>query len=748
MKTILIATTLIGINPLIAARGTISQPVDEVLPFIGTGWHGHTYPGATVPFGFVQLSPDTPIKGWDACAGYHYSDSSILGFSHTHLSGTGIGDLGDVLVLPITGKLQESTNYHALTVDRLRSGFSHDNEFATPGYYRVLLDKYNVLAELTATAHAGMHRYTFPASKESHILIDLVHGANNQATEAFLKLENNNLVTGYRSTTGWDKHRTIYFAIECSQPWKKFGLEADGKPLAANQAEIKSRNVRAHLDFKTSAGQQILLRVGLSAVSAEEAKKNLSAEMPNWDFDALRTAARNTWNDQLSRIKIESASPNIRQTFYSALYHTMTAPTLYNDADGSYRGTDGLVHTNAGFQYYSTFSLWDTFRAENPLLTLTQPERVNDFIQTMLAFYQESPDHALPMWPLASYETWCMISYHSVPVIVDAYNKGFRGFDAELAFQAMRDTAMSGRRGQDDYQKNGYVASEAGARRNGTAKTLEFSYDDWCIAQMAQALGKTNDAELFLKRSQNFMNVFDPATGFFRGKTAAGAFREPFDPKRISFDDFVEANAWQYAFGVLHDVPGMIKLYGGNDAFIKKLDQLFNEDSDITPYLVDISGMVGQYSHGNEPCHHVAYLYALAGAQHKTALRVHQIALLHYDNTPEGICGNDDCGQMSAWYVWSAMGLYPVNPADGKYVIGSPLVAKATIRLDSKFYPGNTFTIVAHNASNQNIYVQSAKLNGQSINRPWITHAEIARGGTLELEMGILPNKAWGTAGN
>jgi predicted alpha-1,2-mannosidase len=741
MKNILIATTLLGMS--FSDFGALPQPIDEALPLVGTGGHGHTYPGATVPFGFVQLSPDTPMKGWDGCAGYHYSDSKILGFSHTHLSGTGIGDLGDVLVMPVTGKLEESENYQPLAAERMASVFSHDNEIAQPGYYKVLLDRYNVLAELTATAHAGMHRYTFPASKESHILIDLVHGVNNGVTAASLKIEKNNLITGFRSTTGWAKHRTVYFAIECSQPWKDFGIEANGKPLPSGQTEIESRNIRAHLDFKTSAGKQILLRVGLSAVSVEEAEKNLQAEIPSWDFDAIHLAARNTWNEQLSHIKIESVNPNIRQTFYSALYHTMTAPTLYNDADGSYRGPDGEVHTNASFQYYSTFSFWDIFRAELPLMTVTQPERINDFVQTALAFYQESPDHALPMWPLASYETWCMIGYHSVPMIYDAYEKGFRGFDANLALQAMKDTAMNRRNQPDVYQKFGYLPTDRGG--SAAARTLEYSYDDWCIAQMAKALGKTDDAELFAQRSQNFTNVFDPVTGFFRGKKADGSFREPFDPKQINFEDYVEANAWEYTFAVFHDVPGMIKLYGGNEAFIKKLDELFDQDSDVAHYIVDASGLLGQYAHGNEPCHHVAYLYALAGAQYKTALRAHQIILLQYDNTPEGICGNDDCGQMSAWYVWSAIGLYPLNPANGKYIIGSPLVEKATIQLDPKFYPGGTFIITAHNVSNQNIYVQSAKLNGKPINRPWITHAEIAKGGTLELEMGIEPNKAWGT---
>jgi predicted alpha-1,2-mannosidase len=748
MKKLLMAAILIGMNSLSSSFGAAIQAVDEVLPLVGTGGHGHTYPGATVPFGFVQLSPDTPTAGWDACAGYHYSDSTILGFSHTHLSGTGIGDLGDVLVLPITGKLQDSTNYQALTADRLRSGFSHDHEFATPGYYRVLLDKYNVLAELTATAHAGMHRYTFPASEESHLLIDLVHGVNNRVTNASLKIENKKMITGQRTTTGWNKNRTIYFVIECSQPWNSFGLEANGNPLPADQTEIQSKNVRLHLDFKTSLGQKILLRVGLSAVSVEEAKKNLQAEISSWDFDAVRLAARNTWNDQLSSIRIESPNPNLRQTFYSALYHTMMTPTLYNDADGSYRGPDQNIHTNAGFQYYSTFSLWDTYRAEHPLLTLIEPQRINDFVLSLLAFYEQDPNKRLPMWALAGYDTGTMIGYHAIPVIADAYAKGFRGYDANLALTAMRETALGSRNRQDEYAKQGYVSSETGKGWRGTAKTLEFAFDDWCIAQMAGALGKTEDAELFNKRSQNFTNVFDPETKFFRGKTAAGTFREPFDPKSFSPDDYAEANAWQYTFAVFHDVPGMIKLYGGNEAFIKKLDELFLQDSDIHHYLVDFSGLMGHYAHGNEPCHHVPYLYALAGAQYKTAIRAHQIMLLQYDNTPEGICGNDDCGQMSAWYVWSAIGLYPVNPADGKYVIGSPLVEKAAIQLNSKFYPGKTFTVVAHHASNQNIYIQSAKLNGLPLNRPWITHDEIIHGGNLEFEMGILPNKNWGTDTN
>jgi predicted alpha-1,2-mannosidase len=734
---------------LVAGRcATASELVVEALPLVGTGGHGHTYPGATVPFGFVQLSPDTRTEGWDACSGYHYADTSILGFSHTHLSGTGCPDLGDLLVLPFTGEVGETSSETPIAAARFQSPFSHDKEIAQPGYFRVMLDKYAVLAELTATAHAGMHRYTFPASQQSHLLLDVVHGIGSKSLESQLRIEGSNTITGYRRSEGWfgrTKGKILYYAIECSRRFTGFGLELDGKPLPSGIAEATGKSVRGHLDFSTSAGEQIVLRIGFSATSLEEAKKNLQAEIPSWDFDAIREAAKNNWNENLSRIRIESSNANIRQTFYSALYHTMIAPTLYNDADGSYRGPDGKVHSAPGFQYYSTFSLWDTFRAEHPLLTLVQPERVNDFVQTMLAFYQQSPDHALPMWPLASHETWCMNAYHSVPVILDAYTKGFHGFDTEFAFEAMRETAMSGRNHQDEYQKLGYVPAENGKRNEAAARTLEFTYDDWCIAQMANALGKKTDAELFTRRSQNYTNLFDPAVGFFLGKTGTGAWREPFDPKDISFDDFTEGNAWQYAFALMQDVPAMIKLYGGEENFIAKLDQLFDQDSDMPHPLSDVTGVIGQYAHGNEPCHHVAYLYALAGAQYKTARRVREIMLTQYDSTPEGICGNDDCRQMSAWYVWNAIGLYPVNPVNGIYVIGSPLVEKATTQLDPKFYRGGTFTIIAHNASRQNAYVKSAKLNGRPLNRPWIAHTEIVSGGTLEFEMNSLPNKKWGT---
>lgn len=739
------------------AATAIASPVDDALPMVGTGGHGHTYPGATVPFGFVQLSPDTRTDGWDGCSGYHYSDTNILGFSHLHLSGTGGKDLGDLLILPVTGELKTSSIYTPLSAENFKSGFSHEKEFAEPGYYRVWLDRYNVQAELTATAHCGLHRYTFPAGEQNHVLIDLVHGLGGTVSDADLKIESDTRLTGWRKNNGWAKGRMLYFVIESSQSFKDYGFEMAGKPLPSGRAEVTGKSIRAHLDYPAGKIAPVVLRIGLSPTSVADAEKNLQTEISSWDFDAICQTAKAQWNTNLSRIEIDCANPGIRQTFYSALYHTMMAPTLFNNADSSYRGADGQNHSAAGFEDYSTFSMWDIFRAEAPLLTLTQPERVNDLVQSMLVFYQQSPTHALPVWPLANYETWCMNANNAIPIIADAYQKGFRGFDAELAFQAMRDSTFGHQKRQDEYNRSGFIPWIKG-KGAATSATLELSYDDWCTAQMAKALGKTNDYKLFSARAQNYTNLWDPQTKFFRSKNPDGTFHEPFDPIEIAKSgdtadgSYTEADAWQYSFAVQQDVPGLIQLYGGNEAFVRRLDEFFNMDSYMTHWRIDVTGLIGQYAHGNEPDEQCAYLYALAGAQYKTAWRAHEIMLTQYDNTPGGLCGNDDCGQISAWYVWSAMGLYPVNPASGIYVIGSPLVQKAVIRLDPKYYPGGTFTIIAHAQPNgyaaapaMNIYVQSAKLNGQPLNRDWITQAEIAAGGTLELEMGLLPNKNWGT---
>jgi predicted alpha-1,2-mannosidase len=746
-----IASWAISATVFLAPGLMAESPVDDASPMVGTDAHGHTFPGATLPFGLVQLSPDTRDRGWDACGGYYYTDHTIAGFSHTHLSGTGCTDMGDVLVLPMIGDLTASGGAPSLNCDLFKSTFSHNEEVAEPGYYRVKLDTYNILAELTATAHCGMHRYTFPASRQSHILIDLVHGIGTTPTAAEMTVVNKHLVTGFKRADGWAKGRLIYFALETSKPIKDFGLEVDGKALSPGQADAKGKKVRGHLDFRTSKGEQIILRVGISPTSVEEAEKNLQAELPNDHFDAVREAARKIWNDNLSRIQIEASNPDIRQTFYSCLYHSMIAPQLCNNADDTYRGTDQQVHS-ANFQDYSTFSMWDIYRAEAPLLMYTEPERINDFIQSMLVFYQQSPDHALPVWPVDNYETGCMIAYHSIPIIRDAYFMGFRGFDPELALTAMADTAMNGRNRQDEYQKYGYIPWVKG-QGAATSRTIELSYDDWCIAQMAKDLGKSDEAGLFTKRSQYYKNTWDPATRFFRSKQADGTFHEPFDPRQVvqGGNDaacyYTEADAWQYAFGALQDVPEMIALYGGNQPFIARLDELFDQDSYMSDWRVDTTGLIGQYSHGNEPDEATPYLYALAGAPYKTAWIVREIQLTQYDNTQEGLDGNDDCGQISAWYVWSALGLYPVNPANGIYVIGSPLVQKAVINLDPKYYKGGTFTIIARNCSKQYCYVQSAKLNGRPLNHAWITKDDIINGGTLELDMGVLPNKSWATGG-
>lgn len=740
-KFLSVLTLLVARSALAQATGP-TTPADEVDVFIGTGGHGHTFPAATLPFGFVQVGPDTPLKGWDGAAGYHYSDSSILGFSHTHLSGTGVGDLGDVLLLPVTGELQSGDKYQPLSANRLASPFSHANESASPGYYRVLLDRYQTTAELTTTTRVSLHKYTFPKDQTAGVVIDLVRGISNRVTAGELNVVSDRRLTGFRTTDGWAQKRTVYFVIDTAQPFKTATLEADDKAVEGDGKKAAASKVRAALDFGRLESS-LLVRVGLSAVSVEQAIKNLDTEMPAADFDAVRAAARQTWNEHLSRLSIESPDPEIRRTFYTAAYRTLLAPTLYNDADGTYRGPDHQVHQGNGMQFYSTLSLWDTFRAEHPLLTLTTPERVNDFVGTMLAWYQQSPDKALPMWPLATHETRCMIGYHAVPVIADAYAKGFRNYDAKMALKAMQDTALNSYAAPKDYDQRGYVVANNDHHEQAAARTLEYAFDDWCISQFASQLGDKEVAAKFANRADNFKNVFDASTGFFRGKTADGQWREPFDPKRIDARDYTEANAWQYAFFVPHDVPALATLYGGEEATIRRLDDAFDQDVDMPNGLVDVSGLIGQYSQGNEPCHHMPYLYALLGNQDKTARRVRNILRTQYDDTPDGLCGNDDCGQMSAWYVFSSIGLYPVNSANGVYVIGSPVVNKATLKLDPKFSAGGTFTVVANNNSTANPYIQAARLNGMPLERPWVTHDEIMRGGTLELDMGMMPGRLW-----
>jgi predicted alpha-1,2-mannosidase len=735
--------TLVTVSSLIATPAWAAKnPVEEPLPMVGTAEHGHAYPGAIVPFGMVQLSPDTPIRGWDGCSGYHYSDSAICGFSHTHLAGTGCGCLGDVLLMPTVGevRLEAGSAGKGYT-----SRFSHADELAVPGYYRVLLQDPQVTAELTATIRCGFHKYTFPATDNAHIVLDLVHGVGNNAVEATVNVENNTTVSGSRISDGWGGQRAIYFVMQFSKPFASFGIEQDNHRLAADAREGKGRHLKAFVNYKTAAKEAVLVKVGISGTGIEGARKNLAAEIPDWNFEKIHAAATKQWKELLDTIvQVESFDPHIRNTFYANLYLACQAPVTFNDVDGTYRGMDRKNHAGAGFENYTEFSLWDTYRAEHPLLNLIQPQRVDDLVQSMLAEYKESGNHSTPIWPLWGNETWCMIGYHSVAVIAEAYLKGFRGFDVEAAYQALRDTAMQDRNGLKSYRERGYVDSRRGGEA--TSRTLEFAYDDWCLARMAEALGHKEDAELFYQRSANYRNHFDRTVNFFRGRKADGSWRKPFNPIALVGDEYTEADAWQYAFAVQQDVPGMISLYGGDEAFVQRLDAMFNADSTILTSIPDISGRIGQCSQGDEQCHHVPYLYNYAGAPYKTQQRVRQIMDTLYNDTPAGQCGNVDCGQMAAWYVFSALGFYPVNPASGVYIIGSPVVTKAVLNLDAKKYKGSKFTVTAKNNSPKNIYIQSASLNGKPLQQAWLTHEQITSGGTLALVMGPQPNLEWGKA--
>ncbi len=734
----LLGVSLCGIPARVGAAA--AAPIDCVNPFVGTDAHGHTYPGAQVPFGMVQLSPDTPLQGWDGSSGYHYTDHVILGFSHTHLSGTGVGGLGDVLLMPTVGGVHLDPGTPG---DGYASAFSHAQETAKPGDYKVFLKTPGVTAELTATARCGFHRYTFPASDSAHVILDLAHGIGNAPLEATLHIENATTISGSRISNGWGGRRAVYFVMQFSRPFDASGIEQDGQRLPAGTTEADGRRVKAFVTYKTAAGEAVLVKVGLSGTGIAGARKNLAAEIPGWDFDAVRAAAERAWSRTLDAVQIETPDPHIRATFYTNLYESDLAPTLDNDVDGTYRGMDHQNHVG-GFQNYTTFSLWDIYRAESPLLTLLQPGRVGDMVQSLLAEYQQNGLHTMPIWPLWGNETFCMIGHHSIPITVDAYLKGFKGFDPETAYQAMRATVMQDGDGLGSYKTLGYVASTPGGQA--ASKTLEYAYDDWCLARMAQALGHAADAHLFYQRAANYRNVFDRTTRFMRGRRADGAWRRPFVDNALVNDEYTEADAWQYAFAVQQDVPGLIRLYGGDSGFIQKMDALFTADSTIHTNIPDISGLIGQYSQGDEQCHHVAYLYDYAGAPWKTQRRVRQVMTTFYNDTPSGQCGNDDCGQMSAWYVFSALGFYPVNPADGVYALGSPLVNKAVIHLSRAHYGGHVFTLIAANNSAKNLYIQSATLNGGPLRGPWITQAEIAQGGVLRLQMGPRPDRAWGHA--
>ncbi|MBU2650804.1 MAG: GH92 family glycosyl hydrolase [Bacteroidetes bacterium] len=708
-----------------------------VNPFIGTDGHGHTFPGATTPFGMVQLSPDTRKDSWDGCSGYHYSDSTILGFSMTHLSGTGVGDYGDFRFMPGTGEVQIMPGSEEDPGSGYRSRFRHDTESASPGYYKVFLDDYGVSVELTATPRAGLQRYVFPKSGQSHVLIDLKEGVtSDKVIESEVRIVSDRAVEGFRRTRGWADDQYLYFYAEFSKAFKDFGIAESGE-VKEGKDHAKGNDLKAYVSFSTDSSELIMVKTGISAVSAENARKNLMQEIPGFDFNKVRRDALVQWNDELGRISVSGGSEEERISFYTALYHSFIAPNLYSDVDGKYRGHDLQVHESKTGNIYTVFSLWDTFRALHPLFTIIQQERTNELINTMLDIYRTGG--LLPVWELAANETWCMIGYHSIPVIADAYAKGIRGYDADLALRAMIRSAGQDHHGLKYLRQYGYIP--AGKEGESVSKTLEYAYDDWCIAQMGQWLGKSGTYEEFIQRAQYYKNLYDPSTGFMRGKIN-GMFVEPFNPAEVNFM-LTEANTWQYNFFVPQDVAGLMELMGGEEAFNRKLDEMFNAPQDLAGrQQADITGLIGQYAHGNEPSHHMAYLYNYSGQPWKTQELVRRIMKEMYTDKPDGLCGNEDCGQMSAWYVLSAMGLYAVVPGIPEYAIGSPLFDTVRINLEN----GKTFTLIAKGNGPGNPYIQSAVLNGILLEKCYITQEDIMDGGELILDMGKEPSTTWGVA--
>lgn len=737
---LLVTVLFVGCNSSKDKKAFKDDILNYVNPFIGTAGHGHTFPGATSPFGMVQLSPDTGLEGWDWCSGYHYSDNSIIGFSHTHLSGTGRSDLMDVMLMPFVGdvKLQAGTKENPDW--GYRSRFSHDEEWASPGYYKVNLKDYDIMAELTVSPRCGIHRYTFPENINSHIILDLSHHfSTDSVIYTSLEVINNNTITGQRKTKGWGEpgekywsNQQLFFAMQVSKPFQSANVVTDDMIIEDKRAEGK--NIKAILNFETKQNEKVLIKVGISAVSIENALKNLSNEIPDWNFDEVLAKTQAEWRSKLSTIAV-SAPEETKNIFYTAFYHSLLAPCLYNDVNGEYLGSDKKVHTTQDFSNYTVMSLWDTFRAQNPLLTLITPDKTNDIINSMLAQYDEYG--LLPVWSLWSSETNCMIGYHSIPVIVDAYFKGIRGYNVEKAYEAMKASAMQDEFGVKELKQYEYIPYDK--YNKSVSTSLEYCYDDWCIAQIAKDLKRNDDYEYFMKRAATYKTYFDKEYKLMNGFSSKGKFRRPFDPFYSSYGecDWVEGNSWQYSFFVPHDVEGLIALHGDKNTFAEALDKLFSVPTDMSGHDVpiDITGLIGQYAHGNEPSHHVAYLYNYAGQPHKTQEKVHEIMTTLYTTQPDGLCGNEDCGQMSAWYVYSAMGFYPVNPAGGVYVFGKPMLDKADLKIGA-----NTFTIEAHNLSKENIYIQSIKLNGEKYNKLYITHQDIVKGGKLEFEMGAQPS--------
>ena len=705
-----------------------------VNPLIGTDFTGNTYPGAQVPFGSIQLSPDNGLPGWNRISGYYYPDSTIAGFSHTHLSGTGAGDLYDIMFMPVTRPYKEAEPPLGI-----HSSFSHNDEFASAGYYRVLLKDYNINVELTATERCGIQRYTFPKA-ESSIFLNLKKAMNWDFTlDSYIEVVDSCTIRGYRISQGWSPEQHVYFQTRFSRPFDDYQI--DKTDITTKEKGKIGTAYIARFDFNTQKDEEILVTTALSGVSMEGAALNLQTEAPKDDFDYYYAQAVSNWNIQLGKIKIEGGSTDDQTVFYTALYHSMLAPTIYSDVDGSYMGADRKIHKAEGWTNYSTFSLWDTFRASHPLFTYTQPERANEMIKGFLEFYKQSG--ALPLWNLYGWETNMMIGYHAVPVIVDAYLKGVGDFDPELALEACVASAnRDDYHGIGEYKSMGYVPAYSDPKlwkSWSMSKTLEYAYDDYCIARMAEKMGKADIAKEFYKRSENYRNVFNPATTFMQPRDEKGNFAKDFKAETYT-EDICESNGWQYFWSVQHNIDDLIRLVGGEERFAQRLDSMFTYTPATDEELPIFStGMIGQYAHGNEPSHHVIYLYNKVKQPWKTQQYAAKVMHELYTNEPGGLCGNEDCGQMSAWYVFSAMGFYPVDPISGQYEIGTPMFPRVELKLAN----GKTFTVLAPAVSRENIYIQSVKVNGEPYKKSYLTHDLIMSGATVEFEMGAAPGPVW-----
>jgi predicted alpha-1,2-mannosidase len=763
----LMKTIITGVCCLLIAYAAQAQkqPYQYVRPIIGTEKMGHTFPGATVPFGAVQLSPDTDTLSYEVngkynkdmykyCAGYQYTDKTIVGFSHTHFSGTGHSDLGDFLIMPTTGKLQLNPGTADQPENGYRSAFSHQNEVAAANYYKVKLDDHNITAELTTSPRVGFHQYTFPKSDQSHIILDLMSGIYNYDDKnvwTFLRVVNDTLVTGYRQTSGWARTRTVYFAMTFSKPFNSYGQKNfDDQQVykgfwrkfdqTKNFPDMAGRKLRAYFDFDTNEGEQVKVKFAISSVSQKNALENLQTEIPGWDFEKVKSEGQQAWNKELQKIEVNTLNEDDKVNFYTAMYHTFINPTLYNDVNKEYKGLDQDTHKAENFENYTTFSLWDTYRALHPLFNIVQPKRNADMVSSMLAHYDQSALKMLPIWSHYSNDNWCMSGYHSVSVIADAIIKGNYKGDANAALEACVATAKHrAYEGIGEYMDKGYVSSESNS--TSVSNTLEYAYDDWCIAQLAKKLGNTAVYDEFSKRADNWKNVYDVKSGFMRPRLKDGSFRKDFDLLSTHGQGFIEGNTWNYSLYVPHNPAEMIATRGGKVRFSRHLDSLFTmhlpdeffaDTEDITR-----EGIIGNYVHGNEPAHHAAYLYNYTNTPWKTQDRVRMILKKMYRPTSDGLGGNDDCGQMSAWFIFSSLGFYPMAPGSLNYELGSPAVVDATINLEN----GKTFAVKTKNQSDKNVYVDKVTLNGKVIDRKYITHEEITNGGEIQFFMSAKPNK-------